>query len=54
MNEYIVELVKTKQFKVKAKSLDEAENMAILLDSSKEEDIAWVNKHYDEIMVEQI
>jgi hypothetical protein len=53
MKQFIVKLVKVKQFIVEANDMDEAENIAMLLDEDKEEDISWVNMYYDEIQVEQ-
>ena len=53
MKQFIVELVKVKQFVVEANDIHEAENIAIELDGDKEEDIVWVRKHYDKINVEE-
>ena len=52
MKQFVVNLIKIKQFVVEANDMNEAENMAILLDEGKEEDIDWVNMYYDEIQVE--
>ena len=50
---FMVELVKTVQYIVEADDYDEAENIAIDLDSSKEAEIAWATKPYEEIRIEE-
>ena len=50
---FMVELIKTTQYIVEADDYDEAENIAIDLDSSKEAEIAWATKPYEEIRVEE-
>lgn len=50
---FMVEFVKTTQYIVEADGYDEAENIAIELDSSKEAEVAWAMKPYEEIRVEK-
>lgn len=53
MKKYIVELVKTAQYKIEAEDEYEAEKIAIELDSDKEAEVAWALMPYDEISIEE-
>ena len=53
MKKYFVELIKTMQYHVEAESMDEAEKMAIEMNSDKEAEIQWALNPYEEITVEE-
>jgi hypothetical protein len=54
MKEYKVRFIKVHTYRVKANSMEEAENKAFEIDSDKENDIAWVIDPVDEIEIEEL
>lgn len=54
MKEYEVKFIKVHTYRVKANSMEEAENKAFEIDSDKENDIAWVIDPVDEIETEEL
>lgn len=54
MKEYEVTFIKIHRYRIKANSIEEAENKAIEVDSDKENDIAWVIDPVDEIEIEEL
>ena len=54
MKEYEVTFIKIHRYRIKANSIEEAENKAIEVDSDKENDIAWVTDPVDEIEIEEL
>ena len=54
MKEYEVTFIKIHRYRIKANSIEEAENKAIEVDSDKENDIAWVIDPIDEIEIEEL
>lgn len=54
MKEYDVKFIKIHRYRIKANSIEEAEDKAIEVDSDKENDIAWVTDPVDEIEIEEL
>ena len=54
MKEYEVQFIKIHRYRIKANSMDEAEEKAFVLDSDKENDIAWIIDPVDKINVEEL
>lgn len=54
MKEYDVKFIKIHRYRIKANSMEEAENKALEIDSDKENDIAWVIDPIDEIEIEEL
>ena len=54
MKEQNVKFIKIHRYRVKANSIEEAENKALEIDSDKENDIAWVIDPIDEIEIEEL
>lgn len=54
MKEYKVKFIKVHTYRIKANSMEEAENKAFKIDSDKENDIAWVIDPVDEIETEEL
>lgn len=53
-NKYVVKFIKSMNYEIEANSFKEAEDIAIELNSDKSEDIKWIFKPYEEIIVEEI
>lgn len=54
MKEYDVRFIKIHRYRIKANSIEEAENKAFEIDFDKENDIAWVIDPVDEIEIEEL
>lgn len=54
MKEYDVKFIKIHIYRIKANSIEEAEDKALEIDSDKENDIAWVIDPIDEIEIEEL
>ena len=54
MKEYEVTFIKIHRYRIKANSIEEAEDKALEIDSDKENDIAWVIDPIDEIEIEEL
>ena len=54
MKEYDVKFIKIHRYRIKANSIEEAENKAFEVDSDKENDVAWVIDPVDEIEIEEL
>lgn len=50
---FVVEFIKIQQYHIEAEDMDEAENIALELDESKEAEIEWATKPYEKIRVEE-
>lgn len=54
MKEYDVRFIKIHRYRIKANSIEEAENKAFEIDSDKENDITWVIDPVNEIKIEEL
>lgn len=50
---YFVNFIKVIQYQVEAENMDEAEQIAIEMDSDKSADLDWITSPYDEIQIEE-